>query len=178
VGLETYAPETEEINNGKKKIHTLMGGMKDAAEAKRNASQNARIILITFGYGMQSLSISKMDAIVFATPRRNKMRQTLGRILRRSGDPKIRRIIIDFVDESTALRSQLSTRKGVYKEKGFSIEEEECDFSEVDLIVDKIICEAIKMGEIDEIIDESNVDDTNAEESDDELNIDELNIDE
>jgi hypothetical protein len=60
-----------------------------------------------------------MDCILFATPRRNKMRQTLGRILRRSGDPSIERIIIDICDQDTKMKSQLSTRKSVYKEKGF-----------------------------------------------------------
>jgi superfamily II DNA or RNA helicase len=103
------APETQK----------LMGGATE--EDKLNAENRARVILITYGYGIQSLSIPKMDAIVFATPRRRKMRQTLGRILRRSGDPTSKRIIVDIVDEATSMRSQYSTRKQIYKKKGFTI---------------------------------------------------------
>jgi superfamily II DNA or RNA helicase len=102
-------------------IGIFMGGI--TPELKADITTKARIILITYGYGMQSISISRMDAIILATPRRNKMRQTIGRILRRSGDPTLMRSIIDIVDEKTRLREQLTTRHSVYVEKGFPIKE-------------------------------------------------------
>lgn len=118
-GIVTEAPQSQ----------TLMGGATD--DDKLNAESHARIILITYGYGIQSLSIPKMDAIVFATPRRRKMRQTLGRILRRSGDPSSKRIIVDIVDVATSLKSQFSTRKGIYQEKAFDILKKNVSFQDI-----------------------------------------------
>lgn len=109
-GLKCYFPEHSQ---------TLRGGA--TPEDHDNARKNAKIILITYGYGVESISIPKMDAIIFATSRRNKMRQTIGRILRRSGNPNSKRVIVDIVDKNTSLRSQFSTRKKVYEEKGFPI---------------------------------------------------------
>lgn len=108
----------------------LMGG--SSADEKQNARAHARIILITYGYGMESISIPKMNAIIFATPRRRKMRQTLGRILRRSGDPSQERQIIDIIDEETSLRSQFNTRAKVYDEKNFPITECHVNWTSLD----------------------------------------------
>jgi superfamily II DNA or RNA helicase len=108
-------------------VATLMGG---SSESDKSASEaRARIIVMTYGYGIEGLSIPKMDAIVLATPRKGKMRQAIGRILRRSGDPSVERVIIDIIDEETSLRSQFSARKKVYLEKEFAIEYSEvhCD---------------------------------------------------
>jgi len=109
-------------------IQTLMGG--STLGEHDNARQKAKIILITYGYGMEGISIPKMDAIIFATPRRRKMRQTIGRILRRSGDPSVTREIIDIIDENTTLRSQFTTRKQVYVEKDFPIKETPVEYSQ------------------------------------------------
>jgi superfamily II DNA or RNA helicase len=122
--LLSLMPEDEEVQ-------TIMGGI--TREEESDAADRADVILITYGYGMESLSISKMDAIVFATPRRNKMRQTLGRILRRNGDVTITREIIDIIDENTTLKSQFTTRKKVYKEKNFSITQEAVDYTNLTL---------------------------------------------
>jgi superfamily II DNA or RNA helicase len=97
-----------------------MGGA--TAEDKENAETYARIVLTTFQYGKQSVNIKKMTAIVFATPRRNKMRQILGRVLRKGSDESIVRQIIDIVDAETPLKSQLTDRKKIYAEKKFSIQ--------------------------------------------------------
>jgi superfamily II DNA or RNA helicase len=125
---EDAKQQDEHQNN----VQTLMGG--STQDEKTKARDHARIILITYGYGKESISIPKMNAIIFATPRRNKMTQTLGRILRISGDPKIPRIIIDIIDESTSLASQFNTRKKVYKDKDFPIKEKIISYEDISII--------------------------------------------
>lgn len=97
----------------------LMGGSKD----RQKIEQEAKTIFTTYAYSKQSLSIKKMNAIVFLTPRRNKLRQILGRILRVGGDEQIVRKVIDIVDMNTTLKSQWYDRKKVYdlKEANISI---------------------------------------------------------
>lgn len=92
----------------------LMGG---ATDEDRHKSSSARIVLTTYSYGWQGISIPKMDTLVFATPRKAKMRQIFGRILRKSGDPSIPREIIDIIDANTQMgKSEYNERKLVYKE--------------------------------------------------------------
>jgi superfamily II DNA or RNA helicase len=131
LGLIAEIPEDAGSDRPNASAHTLMGG--STIDDKKNAAQNARIILITYGYGMQSISIPKMDAIMFVTPRRNKMRQTIGRILRRSGDTTIERIIIDLIDQNTKLKSQLTTRKQVYKEKNFTLKKTIVNYTDISI---------------------------------------------
>lgn len=97
----------------------FMGG--STIDDKIKAKEQAQIILTTYSFGKESVSIKRMDTIIFAQPMRNKMRQTIGRILRRGGDASIEREIIDIRDMNTTLKSQFSTRKSIYKEKGFPI---------------------------------------------------------
>ena len=59
----------------------------------KHAKDNSRIILITYGYGSEALSIPKMDAIILASPRKAKIRQTLGRILRMGGNYESERMV-------------------------------------------------------------------------------------
>jgi superfamily II DNA or RNA helicase len=124
--LLTLQEKLAEQNLESGEMQTLMGGA--TYEEDLQARTNAKIILITYGYGIEGISIPRMDAIVFATPRRRKMRQTIGRILRRSGNPSITRQIIDIIDENTTLKSQFNTRKQVYTEKDFPIQESSVDF--------------------------------------------------
>lgn len=97
----------------------FMGGFTESEQ--KIAQEKARIIFTTYSFGKQSVSIERMDTIIFAQPIRNKMRQTIGRILRRGGNPEIEREIIDIVDMNTSLKSQYNTRKQVYLEKKFPI---------------------------------------------------------
>jgi superfamily II DNA or RNA helicase len=98
---------------------TLMGG---STKLDHQAAQHTKIILVTYAYAKEGISIVKMNAILYATPRRNKHRQILGRILRRGGDPSIERWITDIVDAKTTLRDQAKTRGLIYAEKGFPVE--------------------------------------------------------
>jgi superfamily II DNA or RNA helicase len=110
-------------------LQTLMGGA--TSEDFHNARNRSRIILITYGYGTEGISIDRMDAMVFATPRKSKMRQALGRILRRSGDPSVKRIIVDIIDYNTGLKKQFYTRKKVYDEKGVPINTIEVSYEDI-----------------------------------------------
>lgn len=92
----------------------LMGGSttKDIIAANQSS-----LIFVTYGFGWQGISIAKMDTIVFAIPRMAKMRQILGRIIRKSGDITIEREIYDIVDAETELgEKEFKGRVKIYKE--------------------------------------------------------------
>ena len=91
-------------------------------------SDDVRIIFTTYGYGKQSISIPKMDTIVFLQPVKNKMRQIIGRITRKSGNTNIVREIYDIRDMNTKLKSQYSSRKLIYMEKNFNIIKTKIDY--------------------------------------------------
>jgi len=98
-------------------LSILMGGASKDDIENSHASQ---IILTTYGWGYQGLSIPKMDTIIFATPRKAKMAQIIGRILRKSGDPTIKRHIYDIIDCNTDLgKNQHNHRKDIFLDKSF-----------------------------------------------------------
>ena len=123
--------DDDEGPKAQKTVKTLMGGVSDAEVVE--AKKKSRIIFTTYSYGAVGMSIIKMDAIIFMTSRKNKMRQILGRILRRGGDPSIVRDIIDIVDYSTGIKSQYYKRKKIYEEKNFPIELIDIDYSSITL---------------------------------------------
>lgn len=94
----------------------------DIQNAKKLSRVRAHIILTTYGYSRRGISLTEMTAIVLATPRRNGLRQILGRILRRGSDESIVRKIVDIVDARCCLKSQYFDRKKIYIEKGYPIE--------------------------------------------------------
>jgi superfamily II DNA or RNA helicase len=122
-GLNASAPELAGV-----KTKSLMGGT--TPESRKEATQ-ADIILMTYPYGNKGISIVKMDAMIFITTRKSKMRQTLGRILRRGGDPSIRRTIVDIIDVKTSLKKQFSERKKIYIEKEFDMEITNISFEDI-----------------------------------------------
>jgi predicted helicase len=119
------APEAKK--SGEKKsgekgiIDFLMGSYKtsDLEELKKNKQS---IILTTYKYCSKGISIDKMDAIVLCQPRKADTEQTIGRILRASGNVKSERIIIDIIDMCTTLKSQFSHRKKIYQEFNFDVQ--------------------------------------------------------
>lgn len=117
-GMLVQAPE---LDGGKGKVCKLMGG---STPEDLNQANKSQIILVTYAYAKEGISIVKMNAMIFTTPRRRKMKQILGRILRRGGDPSVVRRIVDITDIDTPLRSQLNTRKQEYARRGFPVEEE------------------------------------------------------
>jgi len=103
------------------RVKTLMGG--STRQDVETAEKKSSIILTTYRYGSVGMSIIKMDVIVLYTPRKAKMKQIMGRILRRGGDPKSTRYVIDIIDANTSLVNQYSVRKKTYIDKGFNIAE-------------------------------------------------------
>lgn len=113
------------------KVELLVGGGKKMKEVS-----DADIILTTYGFGGTGVSIDKMDAIVFLTPRKTGFLQFVGRILRRSGDQSKRRVIVDVVDMRTALKHQFKHRKADYDVYGCDYEYKTVsykDYPEVDV---------------------------------------------
>lgn len=82
---------------------------------------NSRVLLTTYGYAGTGISINKMSAIIFLTPRRANMKQIIARILRKGSNVDIPRIVIDIVDHKTALRHQVNDRILAYKFYNFDI---------------------------------------------------------
>ena len=101
-------------------VSILRGGVaREAVGAARAAG--AHIVLTTYGFSRRGISLPDMTAIVLATPRRNNLRQILGRILRRGSDESIVRQVVDIVDVRTGLRGQFADRRKIYAEKGYPV---------------------------------------------------------
>jgi len=121
---EVYAPEIEGAapppRRPADRVSILRGGAsRSAVSVARRAG--AHIVLTTYGFSRRGISLPDMTSIVEATPRRNGMRQILGRILRRGSDESIVRQVVTIVDTRTGLRGQLADRRKVYIEKGYPI---------------------------------------------------------
>jgi len=93
----------------------LKGG---ALQEDYEDARKAQVIFTTYKFGDKALSIAHMDAIIYATPRKENT-QSLGRILRRDGDPLSKREIVDIVD--SCFYKQYPLRKKVYLDKGYNI---------------------------------------------------------
>ncbi len=105
VGIVLCAPE----------ISKYVGGTKKAGI--EYAIAHCRVFLTTYGYSAAGVSIAKMSAMIFVTPRKAQMKQIIGRICRLSGDPTVRRRIVDIVDKGTPLAKQYRHRLAAYKTK-------------------------------------------------------------
>jgi superfamily II DNA or RNA helicase len=111
------------------KIHEPAGILRGGVSRDQiTLAVGSRIILTTYSYSGTGVSIKKMNALVFLTPRRSNMVQILGRILRLGGDHTIQREIIDIVDARTPLRGQFTcvrndkaTRQKAYEFYGFPV---------------------------------------------------------
>ena len=91
----------------------LIGGAKKEDFIK--ALTKSRIIFTTYQYASCGISLIKMNACVFASPKRSNFEQIIGRILRHGSDTTIVRKVIDIIDCSTFLRRQHTDRKKVYQ---------------------------------------------------------------
>lgn len=110
-------------------IGNFVGGIKDTEII--NFKNNCRILLTTYGYSGTGVSIDKMTAIFFATPRKANMKQILARILRRGGDISIPRIIMDFVDVKTAIKRQFGARCLAYDFYSMKVIQQKIKWDEV-----------------------------------------------
>jgi superfamily II DNA or RNA helicase len=100
------------------KSGVLRGG---ASKTQIALAVGSRIILTTYSYSGTGVSIKKMNALVFMTPRKSNMKQIIGRILRIGGDPTVTRKFIDIIDARTPLQYQFNSRKKAYEYYKFPI---------------------------------------------------------
>ena len=109
----------------------FMGGT--TIDQQEAAGKTSRIILITYKFGAEGISITKMDSIILLTCRMSKLIQIIGRIIRRGGDYTITRRIIDLVDAKTTLAKQYVSRKDIYIKKQCEIEEVSVKWTDIDV---------------------------------------------
>jgi DNA or RNA helicases of superfamily II len=119
IELLRRAKEAFEQATGAAESEMFIGGLDD--ERLAAISDTARVLFSTYGYAGTGISIVRMSAILFLTPRKANMKQILARILRRGSDPAIPRVVVDIVDEKTALRHQFKERRAAYDQYGFKI---------------------------------------------------------
>lgn len=90
----------------------------DRALAIANDGKGARVLIATYGYSGTGVSIVRMTAIIFASPRYSNMKQIVGRILRRGSDASRVREVVDIVDSRTCLARQFTKRCAAYNYYG------------------------------------------------------------
>ncbi|MEE9571711.1 MAG: DEAD/DEAH box helicase family protein, partial [Candidatus Neomarinimicrobiota bacterium] len=127
-----------------KDIHQVItGGATDAEMAR--AYKSSKIILTTYAFFMEGISIPRINAIIYATPRKSGIKQANGRCIRPSTAKNIKRrnkennkerIIIDIIDWNISLKSQWYVRKKTYSSMDeigaeFDIFMEEINYDEI-----------------------------------------------
>lgn len=85
------------------------------------AKKISTVIFTTYSYSSTGVSITKMNGLVLATPRRSNMTQIIGRVFRLGSDASVQRIIVDIVDDKLPLKSQVRERVKAYRERGCEI---------------------------------------------------------
>jgi superfamily II DNA or RNA helicase len=113
----------------------VMGGVTssktDILNTIENAEKNGNIIMSTYQYMGTGKSIPKMTSMILLTPRKSKIKQIIGRILRLGSDESIVREIVDIVDWKTLFRNQWSTRNKFYTQKNYEISQVLVDYKDV-----------------------------------------------
>lgn len=106
--LPLYKTRLREL--GLRKIYTLIA--ETSEETQRIMEKKARVVLGTYQACGTGISIDHMTCIVLASPRKEKFKQIMGRILRIKSDASKPRTIIDFVD--SAITFQYKARKTAF----------------------------------------------------------------
>ncbi len=133
IAQEISAPE---LNNDLG-LKMFTGGL--SGEQIVDAVTRGHILFSTYGYAGTGISVTDATAMLFFTPRRANMKQILARILRRGSDITIPRMVIDIVDDKTALRYQVGDRKAAYEFYGFVQHECKVKYTCIDLPAGYII---------------------------------------
>ncbi len=100
-----------EMPESNKKI-ILYGGSDENTIAE--AKQISTVVFTTYSYSSTGVSITKMNGLILATPRRTNMTQIIGRVFRLGSDTSIKRIIVDIADAKLPLKSQIRERLKAY----------------------------------------------------------------
>ena len=138
---DSPGPEKKSARKNDSIAH-LLGGTSRCV--MKETEKKAQIILTTYQYYGVGKSLPKMTAVIYASPRKNKGKQFIGRILRLGSDHTIKRKVVDIIDDSCILGRQYNSRKKVYNEKNFPITEVDTsyrdysDFPETALYISEI----------------------------------------
>lgn len=115
--------DSEPVHSTEPDISILKGGI-SKQELLDTKNKGAHIILTTYGYSRRGISITEMTSLIMASPRRNGIKQIIGRIFRRGSDESIIREIIDIIDTRSILKNQYYDRKKIYMERKYNIDNE------------------------------------------------------
>lgn len=99
---------------------SLVGGV-DSEAIDSCIHDDACVILTTYGYSRRGVNLTRMTAIILATPRKHGLNQIVGRILRRNSDYSQPRHVVDIVDMNSNLSQQYATREAFYKSRLYPI---------------------------------------------------------
>jgi superfamily II DNA or RNA helicase len=116
--IEMHRTVDIELPESSRKV-ILYGGSTE--ETIDKAKRLGTVIFTTYAYAAVGVSITKLNALVLATPRRSNMKQIINRVFRLGSDQTIRRIIVDVCDAKLPIKGQKSERIKAYRERGCDI---------------------------------------------------------
>ena len=87
-------------------------------QKKLKESEEATVILASFGMASEALDIPALNTLIMATPRR-EVEQSVGRIIRKIGE--VQPIVIDIVDQLPCFNRQGNHRRKFYKKRGYQM---------------------------------------------------------
>lgn len=117
----------ETLTNEKKNSENSTAHDESSEESESRDTENSyspNIILSTYLFFGTGLSISKLDTLILASPKKNKinLEQYCGRIFRKGSSSKNRRLIIDIVDMKSYTFRHFVNRKRYYESKKYDIQ--------------------------------------------------------
>lgn len=105
---------------GTQGIYLLMGG--ENIDLVKIAG-DARVIVATYSFCKDGVSIPRMTCAILGTPRKTKFVQILGRIFRNGYANGEYRYIVDIWDSNSLAKKSITDRKDIYKSMNFLIKE-------------------------------------------------------
>lgn len=134
--LERRCSELDDVNvnielpESNKKV-ILYGGAD--ANTIDNAKKVSTVVFTTYAYSAVGVSITKMNGLILATPRRSNMKQIINRVFRLGSDQSVKRMIVDIVDAKFPIKQQVRERIKAYQERGCTIVKTKKHASEMEL---------------------------------------------
>lgn len=120
-----------ELPESNKKV-ILYGGAD--AETIDNAKKVSTVVFTTYAYSSTGVSITKMNGLILATPRRSNMKQIINRVFRLGSDQTVKRMIVDIVDAKFPIKQQVRERIKAYQERGCTILKTKKHANEMELL--------------------------------------------
>ena len=105
-----------QLDEKSNKLHTVITGGASESEMKE-IENDSNCILTTYQYLGEGKSIPRITSIIFATPRKARLKQYIGRCVRLTKDRELnakKRYIVDVIDNKSFLRNQWKFRREIY----------------------------------------------------------------